>query len=112
MDWRSSFKRASSIRGAKSAPVGIGRGTRRAPGFRRFASWRLAGNLLLATALVTSAAACGREAVRASEKEFLADRVMRFDSDPHQASADEHLNSNREGSAGGRGTGGGGCGCN
>ncbi len=56
--------------------------------------------------------ACGRHAVRASEKEYLADPVMIFDSDGQEAAADEHLLTNREGSAGGRGTGGGGCGCN
>jgi hypothetical protein len=55
---------------------------------------------------------CGKTAVRASEKEFLADRIMKFDGDPQEAAADEHVHSNREGSAGGRGTGGGGCGCN
>jgi hypothetical protein len=56
-------------------------------------------------------AGCGRNAVRASEKEFLADHVMVFDNDPQEASADDHVMSNREGAAGGRG-GGGGCGCN
>ena len=55
---------------------------------------------------------CGKSAVRASEKEFLADRVMLFDADGQEAAADEHIITNREGSAGGRGTGGGGCGCN
>lgn len=55
---------------------------------------------------------CGRQAVRASEKEFLADQVMVFDDDPHETSADDHVKSNREGAAGGRGAGGGGCGCN
>ena len=58
------------------------------------------------------AAACGRNAVRASEKEFLADQVMVFDNDPHDSSAEDHLMSNREGAAGGKGAGGGGCGCN
>ena len=65
--------------------------------------------LVMALVLV---AGCGRQAVRASEKEFLADRVMIFDSDAQQTAADEHILGNREGSAGGRGTGGGGCGCN
>ena len=59
-----------------------------------------------------AAAGCGKSAVRASEKEFLADRVMIFDEDAQETSAEEHVNSNREGSAGGRGTSGGGCGCN
>ena len=55
---------------------------------------------------------CGRAAVRASEKEFLADQVMIFDDDPQESSADEHILSNREGAAGGGGAQGGGCGCN
>jgi hypothetical protein len=59
-----------------------------------------------------AAAACGRQAVRASEKKFLADQVMIFDDDPHEASTDEHMRTNREGAAGGKGAGGGGCGCN
>ena len=66
---------------------------------------------LLLVVLATTGA-CGRNAVRASEKEFLADQVMVFDDDPNAAAADDHINSNREGAAGGHGTGGGGCGCN
>ena len=58
------------------------------------------------------AAGCGRHAVRASEKEFLADQIMVFDNDPHDSSAEDHVLTNREGAAGGRGAGGGGCGCN
>ncbi len=70
--------------------------------------------LILACVLATGFlfGACGKQAVRASEKEFLADRIMQFDADGQETSADEHILSNREGSAGGRGTGGGGCGCN
>jgi hypothetical protein len=55
---------------------------------------------------------CGRNAVRASEKEFLADQVMVFDDDGQEAASDEHIMTNREGAAGGRGSKGGGCGCN
>jgi hypothetical protein len=69
-------------------------------------------NATLALVIATLAAGCGRQAVRASEKRFLADQIMIFDDDPHEASADEHLRTNREGAAGGRGAGGGGCGCN
>ena len=58
------------------------------------------------------AAACGRNAVRASEKEFLADQVMVFDNDPHETESDTHVMENREGASGGHGAGGGGCGCN
>ena len=67
-------------------------------------------NILIIVAI--AATACGRTAVRASEKQFLADQVMTFDSDPHEASSDDHIMSNREGAAGGHGAGGGGCGCN
>lgn len=69
-------------------------------------------SLLFVLVLATAAAACGRHAVRASEKAFLADQVMVFDDDPHETSSDEHIRTNREGAAGGRGAGGGGCGCN
>lgn len=62
--------------------------------------------------LALAASACGRHAVRASEKEFLADRVMIFDNDPHETASDDHIKSNREGASGGHGAGGGGCGCN
>jgi hypothetical protein len=68
--------------------------------------------LAIATVLALAAAACGRQAVRASEKKFLADQIMIFDDDPHETSADEHVKTNREGAAGGKGAGGGGCGCN
>jgi uncharacterized protein DUF4266 len=62
--------------------------------------------------LIASLAACGRQAVRASEKQFLADQVMIFDDDPHESAMAEHVRSNREGATGGHGAGGGGCGCN
>ena len=72
--------------------------------------------LLVAIALAASAlalgAGCGKQAVRAAEKEFLADQVMVFDDDPHEVASDDHIRSNREGAAGGHGAGGGGCGCN
>ncbi len=62
--------------------------------------------------LVAATTACGRTAVRASEKEFLADQVMVFDNDPQATAADDHIMTNREGASGGHGAGGGGCGCN
>jgi hypothetical protein len=62
--------------------------------------------------IVAASIGCGRTAVRASEKEFLADQVMIFDNDPHQTETDNHILTNREGAAGGHGAGGGGCGCN
>ncbi len=62
--------------------------------------------------MIVALAGCGRFAVRANEKEHLADPVMAFDGDGQSAAADEHILTNREGAAGGRGTTGGGCGCN
>lgn len=50
--------------------------------------------------------------VKPHQREFLADRIMRFDADAQAASADEHILANREGAMGGTGTSGGGCGCN
>ena len=71
--------------------------------------WRSFSRLLV---LAASLAGCGRNAVRASEKQFLADQVMVFDGDPHDTAAEDHVLTNREGAAGGHGAGGGGCGCN
>ncbi|HEX2692368.1 MAG TPA: DUF4266 domain-containing protein [Kofleriaceae bacterium] len=71
--------------------------------------------IILAILLLAAAAplaGCGRQAVRAAEKEFLADQVMVFDDDPQESSSDDHIRANREGAAGGHGAGGGGCGCN
>lgn len=70
---------------------------------------RLTALIVLCAAL---AGGCGRYAVRPNEKEFLADPVMSFEGDPQEASADDHVLTNREGAAGGAGAGGGGCGCN
>ena len=67
---------------------------------------------ILAIALAGATAGCGRQAVRAAEKAFLADQIMVFDDDPHETASDDHIRSNREGAAGGHGAGGGGCGCN
>ena len=71
-------------------------------------AWRFFSSLLI----IASLSGCGRAAVRASEKEFLADQIMIFDDDPQEAAADQHVLSNREGAAGGGGARGGGCGCN
>jgi hypothetical protein len=68
--------------------------------------------VLAGVSMTAPLAGCGRQAVRAAEKEFLADQVMVFDDDPHEAASDDHIRSNREGAAGGHGAGGGGCGCN
>lgn len=70
------------------------------------------GLIAVVLAAAVGLAGCGSQAVRASEKELLADRVMIFDHDGQETAADEHIMTNREGSAGGRGAAGGGCGCN
>ena len=72
--------------------------------------WRSSSSILVV--VLGLAAGCGRNAVRASEKQFLADQVMIFDDDPHDTAAENHVLTNREGAAGGHGAGGGGCGCN
>ena len=74
-------------------------------------AWRSSSKLVLVS-LLFSIAGCGRYAVRASEKEYLADQTMVFDQDPQTSAADDHVINNREGAAGGNGAGGGGCGCN
>jgi uncharacterized protein DUF4266 len=61
---------------------------------------------------LASLAGCGRYAVRADEKEFLADRIMQPDYDALETASDQHVLNNREGSQGGFGAAGGGCGCN
>jgi Domain of unknown function (DUF4266) len=61
---------------------------------------------------LASLAGCGRYAVRADEKEFLADRIMQPDYDAMETASDQHVLNNREGSQGGFGAAGGGCGCN
>jgi penicillin V acylase-like amidase (Ntn superfamily) len=84
-------------------------------GWRSFSSCCLGKGLrtaALAALVACAAAGCGRFAVRASEKEHLADRTMRFDADEHEAAAEDQVLTNREGATGGRGTSGGGCGCN
>jgi hypothetical protein len=73
---------------------------------------KLLARSVLSIGLALSIASCGRAAVRASEKEFLANQVMVFDHDGHETEANEHVLENREGASGGRGAGGGGCGCN
>ncbi len=67
---------------------------------------------IAAVALTVALAGCGRHAVRPNEKEHLSDRTMRFDANAQEQAADDHVLSNREGSAGGSGSSGGGCGCN
>jgi len=50
--------------------------------------------------------------VRATERETLARRKMKFAPDPAEDELDLHMEEAREGSSGGYGSSGGGCGCN
>lgn len=67
---------------------------------------------LLGLSLGAGATGCGHTAVKAHQRELLADRIMRLDGNPQERAAEEHVLSNREGAIGGSGTAGGGCGCN
>ncbi|MDX2019202.1 MAG: DUF4266 domain-containing protein [Deltaproteobacteria bacterium] len=61
------------------------------------------------------ASACGSNRawlVKPHQREYLADRIMRPDSNALESSADQHVLNTREGAIGGGGTVGGGCGCN
>ena len=74
--------------------------------------WRRLLALALAVGAASVATGCGHVGVKAHQRELLADRIMRFDADPQERAADEHVLANREGAIGGTGTSGGGCGCN
>jgi hypothetical protein len=67
---------------------------------------------IVVVAVLSCLGGCGRYAVRPDEKEYLADRIMNPERDPNELEHDQHVLTNREGSAGGYGAGGGGCGCN
>lgn len=63
-------------------------------------------------ALLALAGLGGCVMVRPEQREFLADRSMTFGAEGSAAVDEEHVLSNREGSAGAGSTTGGGCGCN
>ncbi len=65
--------------------------------------------LLLA---LVAAALFGCAPVKPWEREYLADPIMRFDSNKEEKAVREHLMGTREGSNGSFGVSGGGCGCN
>jgi hypothetical protein len=66
----------------------------------------------LGAVLATALLGCGRHAVRATEKEYLADRVMAFDEDGQESKAEDSVLDSREGSTGTETSTGGGRGCN
>lgn len=63
-------------------------------------------------AVVLGGASASCVTVRPEQRAVLADPVMQFDEDPHEAAATQHVIENREGSYGGGSVKGGGCGCN
>lgn len=50
--------------------------------------------------------------VKPYQREYLADRIMNFDSNQDEISMERHFLETREGSSGGQGGAGGGCACN
>ncbi len=74
--------------------------------------WRSSSErVLFGVLLSASLAGCGRYAVRPSEKEFLADRVMAFDEADQETRAEESVLESREGSSGPESNPGGDKGC-
>ncbi|MCB9596298.1 MAG: DUF4266 domain-containing protein [Sandaracinaceae bacterium] len=61
---------------------------------------------------ITSLGASGCVLVRPEQREFLAEPAMTFGSEGIAGEQEEHVLSNREGSAGAGAVTGGGCGCN
>lgn len=84
--------------------------------WRSFSSFRVVMAKLGAVLLVACmASACGANRtwlVKPHQREYLADRIMRPDSNSQESAADQHVLNTREGAIGGGGTVGGGCGCN
>jgi len=73
--------------------------------------WNPRAALGLAIALLaTFTSACAT--VRPEQRAVLADPTMRFEGEPGEKAATDHVLENREGSYGGSSVRGGGCGCN
>lgn len=76
---------------------------------------RSIGGLLVTVVLAALAGGCTGSRtwlVKPHQRAFLADRIMRLDSERLGKAADQHVLTTREGAFGGTGTAGGGCGCN
>jgi len=65
---------------------------------------------LLVFVVASGSAACAT--VRPEQRAVLADPTMRFEGEPGEKAATEHVLENREASFGGGSVRGGGCGCN
>jgi hypothetical protein len=70
------------------------------------------GAVLLLAGLASACGANRTWLVKPHQREYLADRIMRPESNSQESSADQHVLNTREGAIGGGGTVGGGCGCN
>jgi hypothetical protein len=71
--------------------------------------------LLLVLVLASLSGGCAgvrARLVKPHQRAYLADRIMRLDSERLGRAADQHVLTTREGAFGGSGTAGGGCGCN
>jgi uncharacterized protein (TIGR03382 family) len=75
-------------------------------------AWSLRRRKGVVAALLAGAALTGCTHVRATQRETLAHRNMKFAPDPTEDELDLHMQEAREGSSGGYGSSGGGCGCN
>lgn len=72
-------------------------------------AWSIA---IVVAACAASFAAGGCATVRPEQRAVLADPTMRFEGEPGEKAAVEHVLENREASFGGGSVRGGGCGCN
>jgi hypothetical protein len=79
---------------------------------RKAALFGLLRALLLCLSLVAGFWTTGCATVRPEQRAVLADPTMRFEGEPGEKAATEHVLENREGSFGGGSVRGGGCGCN
>jgi len=68
--------------------------------------------VLVALTVVVALASSACATVRPEQRAILADPTMRFEGEPGEKAAREHVLENRESSFGGGSVRGGGCGCN
>ena len=68
--------------------------------------------LIIGLSIAAGGCSTAKWTVKAHQREYLADRIMKLDGNAQEQAADAHVLSNREGALGGTGTAGGGCGCN
>ena len=72
----------------------------------------MAKTLSISVLLLLSLASGACATVRPEQRAVLADPTMRFEGEPGENAAEEHMLENREASFGGGSVRGGGCGCN